>query len=471
MHKPNILLIMCDQLRYDCLTSSYIKTPNIDRIKEKGVFFNNAYSQTPVCIPARHSLIAGQNAFSIGLPENMVKRGEIKYPLPELVRNQGYYTCAVGKMHFIPTREHFGFDKMLLSEEMPGHIEDDEYLQFLRDNGYQNVIEPHGKRSETYYIPQDSELPKDFHTTAWTARTTKKVIENNLNRNFFIFSSFIKPHPPFDPCEPFNSMYDPNSVPEPIRHNGDTSPLDSSIYIQNGYKVNGISNVTDEHLKKMRAYYYASVTQVDTYIGEILDTLETNGIYDDTLIILTADHGEMLGDHAGFGKRTYYEQSTKIPYIISYPKEFEQGVESNALVTLQDIYATILTCCGAEVPNICDGLDLTAVCKAQKENVRETLIAEYGTGREFKCMLRWENYKYIYFANGGNEVLYDLDKDPNEINPTNNEIFKWCKNVLVKYYKSYSYDEALNNGELIKFDYEKPIVGSYINQYPSWQNK
>ena len=112
--KQNILMIMCDQLRYDCIVGDYVKTPNIDRIRSGGLCFDQAYSQTPVCIPARHSLISGQDAFSLGLVENASTRGEVRYPLAKLVRDQGYYTCVVGKMHFIPTREHFGFDHMFL---------------------------------------------------------------------------------------------------------------------------------------------------------------------------------------------------------------------------------------------------------------------------------------------------------------------------------------------------------------------
>ena len=203
MSKPNLLLIMCDQLRADvlgCYGNDYVKTPNIDRLAEKGVTFNRAYSTTPVCIPARHATISGKNPFQLGMLENTHQREEIPHPLARQVRDAGYYTCAVGKMHFVPAREHFGFDRMYLSEEIPGHIQDDDYLQFLQRQGYGDVIEPHGKRSETYYVPQVSELPESLHTTAWTGNKTCEVIRKNRNRPFFLFSSFIKPHPPFDPC-------------------------------------------------------------------------------------------------------------------------------------------------------------------------------------------------------------------------------------------------------------------------------
>lgn len=457
--KPNILLIMCDQLRYDCLTSNIVKTPNFDRLRNRGVSFTNAYSQTPVCIPARHSLISGQNAFEIGLNENSLNRKEIRYPLPRIIRDLGYYTCAVGKMHFVPVREHFGFDHMYLSEEIPSHIEDDEYLKYLRDEGYGHVIEPHGKRSKTYYVPQISELPKEVHTTAWTANKTIDVIEKNKNRPFFIFSSFIKPHPPFDPCKPYHEMYDVENMPLPIQVD---EIIDDAILVQNGYKVDGIDKLSDYDKKKIKAYYYASVTQVDEYIGKILDCLEENNLWENTLVVLTADHGEMLGDHNGYGKRTYYEESAKIPFVLSYPKVFKQGVEVNSLAKLPDIYATIIKAAGGEVPEISCGVDLTDVCTMENTYTRDCLYAQYGFGRRFKAMIRWDKYKYIYMANGRREFLFDLEKDPLELNPIKDEeVFSEKRKELCKYFEKYGL-------EVPGYEYDPPVVGSFLDQTPRW---
>ena len=307
--KPNILLIMCDQLRADvlgCYGNSLVNTPNINRLASRGVRFERAYSQTPVCVPARHGLISGKSPFEIGLIDNDRNIKEFSNPLPELVKKQGYFTCAVGKMHFYPVRKHYGFDRMYLSEEVPGHFYDDDYLQFLQKAGYSHVVEPHGKRSETYYVPQTSELPEPLHTTTWTAEQTCEVIRKNRNRPFFVFASFIKPHPPFDPCVPYDTMYPLEQVPEPVCREEELRPTDYSIDLQNDYKVNGVDHMTQEDIKKIRAAYYGSVTQLDRQIGKIFDELDENGLTDNTLVILTSDHGEMLGDHYAFGKRTFY---------------------------------------------------------------------------------------------------------------------------------------------------------------------
>ena len=472
--KPNLLLIMYDQLRADvlgCYGNDLVKTPNMDRLAKRGICFDRAYSQTPVCMPARHALTSGKNAFELGMLENTYKRNEINNPLAKLVRDEGYFTCAVGKMHFTPAREHFGFDRMYLSEEIPEHIQDDDYLQFLQEKGYGHVIEPHGKRSETYYVPQVSELPEELHTSAWTADKTCEIIRKNSNRPFFIFSSFIKPHPPFEPCKPYDTMYTLDKIPMPVRDEGELDPDDRIIDIQNGYKVNGIENVSDEDVRKIRAHYYGSVTQLDKQLGKLLDTLDVYGLTDNTLVILTSDHGEMLGDHYAFGKRTYYEQSTRIPFIVSWPEMLPQGERREQFVILQDIFATFVSAAGGQIPGDVAGKDIIEVCKDSQRPLRKKVFAEYGADKNLKFMLRWGDFKYIYHTNGGLENLYNLKNDPEEfknIAVQNPEICAGCRDELVAYYKSRGFEEALDGERLKRYEYEKAVSKGYINQQPHW---
>ncbi|MBJ9992303.1 MULTISPECIES: sulfatase family protein [Paenibacillus] len=472
--KPNLLLIMCDQLRYDvlgCYGNKLVQTPNIDRLARMGVIFDQAYSQTPVCVPARHGLISGLNPFEIGLLKNEGLSKEIEAPLPELIREQGYHTCAVGKMHFHPARRHYGFNRMLLSEEVPSHFDDDEYLQFLRDQGYGHVLEPHGKRSELYYVPQISELPEHLHTSAWTADTTCSVIRQNRNRPFFLFSSFIKPHPPFDPCVPYDTMYAPDQVPPPKRREHERTSDDAWIDVMNDYKVNGIDSLSREDELKMRAYYYGCVSQMDKQIGKILDTLESCSLIDDTLIVFTADHGEMLGDHYSYGKRTYYEMSAKVPLIISWPGSLPQGERRDQLALLQDIYATFISAAGGKVPAESSGVDLQPAAEGQEGHTREKIFAEIGRGRLFKTMLRWDRYKYIYHANGGKENLFDLLEDPdefNDISAEHPELCRDCREQLEAYYSAHGLEEALDGDGLARYDETEHVPRGYLDQSPKW---
>jgi arylsulfatase len=472
--KPNLLLIMCDQLRFDalgCYGNSLVKTPNIDRLAQRGICFDQAYSQTPVCVPARHGLISGLNPFELGLLKNENLAKEIDHPLPELIRKQGYFTCAVGKMHFQPERKHYGFDRMLLSEEIPSHFADDEYLQFLREQGYGHLTEPHGKRSELYYVPQISELPEHLHTTAWTGDTTCRVIRENQNRPFFIFSSFIKPHPPFDPCVPYDTMYALEQVPLPVRREFERTPDDYAIDVMNDYKVNGIDSLTLEDELKMRAYYYGSVSQMDKQIGRILDTLESCGLIDDTLIVFTSDHGEMLGDHYSYGKRTFYEASAKVPLIVSWPASVPQGERREQLALLQDIYASFITASGGNVPEASSGLNLLAAASDPDQPLRDRIFAEVGRGRVMKMMLRWGNYKFIYHTNGGKINLFDMENDPEEftdISAEHPELCLQCREAMAQYYQSYGFTEALNGDQLVSYDAQRHVPQGYLDQTPKW---
>lgn len=472
--KPNLLLIMCDQLRADvlqCYGNDHVRTPNISRIAASGVRFDRAYSQTPVCVPARHGLISGLNPFELGLVDNSQDIGHIRNPLPELIRDKGYTTIAVGKMHFYPVRKHYGFDRMFLSEEIPLHIADDDYLLFLRERGYGHIYEPHGKRSEHYYVPQVSELPEELHTTAWTAAKTSEVIRANRDRPFFLFTSFIKPHPPFDPCTPYDRMYAETDIPMPIQQESERNPDDYAIWVQNGYKVNGIDNVSNEEIRRMREAYYGAVTQLDKQIGEILDTLEETGLRDDTLIIFTSDHGEMLGDHYSFGKRSFYEASARVPMIVSWPAKLPQGEHRDQLALLQDIYATFVEASGGEVPAESSGRSLVNACLEPEWSLRDRIVAEYGEGRAMKFMLRWRDYKYIYHTNGGRENLFDLKNDPDELNDisgTNTELCRTCRKQLVEYYRGHRFEDAYEDRELKKYPYEQPKVRGFLNQFPEW---
>jgi arylsulfatase len=474
MKKPNLLLIMCDQLRPDalgCYGNAYVKTPNIDRLAEKGVCFTQAYSTTPVCVPARNGLIAGQHPFELGLLDNAPLIKPIENPLPELIRRQGYSTSAIGKMHFEPVRNHYGFDRMHLSEEIPRHAADDDYLQHLREKGYEHVFEPHGKRSENYYVPQISELPEELHTSAWTADMTCETIRRNRNRPFFIFSSFIKPHPPFDPCEPYDSMYSPEDVPMPMRKEEERHPDDWSIWVQNDYKVNGADSISDEQLRRIRAAYYGCVTQLDKQVGKIMDTLEECGLADNTLIIFTSDHGEMLGDHYAFGKRTFYEQSIRIPLIMSWAGRIPQKEKREQFAILQDIYSTLITAAGGVVPASSCGLDLLSVAKDENRKHREKVYGEFGQGRALKFMLREGAFKYIYHTHGGKENLFNLENDPDELSNIALDYPEMCKNFkadLTNYYHSYGLDEAFEDGELKKYEEQDYVPQGYLNQYPKW---
>lgn len=454
-----------------CYGNASVQTPNIDQLAERGVTFSRAYSQTPVCMPARHGLLSGLHPFQLGLLENGPITKEIEHPLPTLVRKRGYATFAVGKMHFQPVRKHYGFDRMLLSEEIPEHLQDDDFLQFLQSNGYGDITEPHGKRSENYYVPQVSSLPEPSHTTGWTAAQTCEIIRKNRNRPFFIFTSFIKPHPPFDPCPPYSSLYRAEQLPQPVRTDQDRMPDDYLIQVQNDYKVNGIGNLTPEWEARIREAYYGCVTQIDAQVGTITDTLKECQLLDNTLIVFTSDHGELLGDHYAYGKRSFYEASTRIPLIISHPGSVPMGETRHHLAILQDVYGTLLTGAGTTIPDGSCAKDLLSIARDPNASSREEVYGEIGRGPATKMMLRWGDFKFIYHVNGGVNTLFNLENDPDELHnvaEVHPDLCDYARQRLRRHYREMGLEEVLDQDALRCIPCVTPPQTGYLDQSPPW---
>ncbi len=311
MKKPNIILIMTDQQRFDSISAygnKEVSTPNIDKLAARGVIFDRAYAECPECVPARHSLICGQNALRAGVLSNAAPPLSPDTPtIMSVLRKNGYLTQAVGKMHFIPAREHFGFHNMKLSEEVPASVEEDEYHTFLSKEGYLDYVsEPHGMRGQMYYIPQVSPLPKEKHATWWTASESIKFLDQMKEKDkpFFLFSSFIKPHPPFDPPSPYQYKYLPNDFTAPVKGGMDNVENWNHYQItQNLYKC----NITDPYfLKTMKAFYHSCIAFVDDMVGKIFATLKENDQLDNTIVVFCSDQGaRMCGYDYGWSHQGY----------------------------------------------------------------------------------------------------------------------------------------------------------------------
>lgn len=298
MKKPNILLITTDQQRYDTIGAAgypFMKTPNLDMLAGEGCIYPCAYSSNPVCMAARHNILTGLTARYHGFDDNYFDDDPRVIPyelptLPQLLSDAGYDTIAVGKMHFQPCRRHNGFTKMELMEEIPRFLEDDDYAMYLRENGYENIQSIHGVRHLLYMLPQRSLVDAEHHGSSWVAeRSIHHLKENGGHRPFFMWSSFIAPHPPFDVPEGWADLYKGAELPY-LKQS--VTPI-SQIAEWKKYIADYPS---ESYLRRARELYYASISFVDYNIGKIIDQLKEMGEYDNTLIIFTSDHGEMLGD-------------------------------------------------------------------------------------------------------------------------------------------------------------------------------
>lgn len=423
--KPNILIIHADQHRQDCIGvygNPDVKTPNIDSIAQDGTLYHEHYTVYPVCTPSRYSMFSGQYVHQHNAWSNVSTLPNGTPTFPKLLKQAGYRTCAVGKMHFTPTYQNIGFDKMILSEQNgDGRFEDD-YHTYLMEQGLMDKLDladqvddirkTMGSKYYDHFGAFPSDLSVEHHSTTWITRQAKEEINQwNQDGGNLLFVGYIKPHHPFDPPHPYSEMYKPDNLTildgytdSILQHDYDNSP---------GFFDN--KALSSERLRNIMAKYYGTITQIDDNVGEILSLLKEKDYYDNTMIIYTSDHGDYMGYHHMLLKGNYlYDPLAKIPLIIKYPNQEESCVNHNLSENV-DLSATILSCCDIAPASSMSGNNLA------DENIeRDYVFSEGQYGTESKpCqgyMIRTKRYKLITHGSFDNSMFFDLEKDPCELN-------------------------------------------------------
>jgi arylsulfatase len=403
--RPNILLLHTDQQRFNAIAAlgaSHVITPNLDRLVQRGMTYTNAYSSSPFCMPARHDLLTGTSARRHGYYQNQGApiRDYSLATLPRLLTASGYQTVAVGKMHFHPEREHHGFNHMYLMEEIPTTWENDAYLQYLQANGYGDVRCQHGVRPVLYPTPQISRVPEEHHGSAWIATKTNELLRTERDCPFFIWASWVGPHPPFYVPQRYLDLYAGAKFP-PCH----LAPDDEAHVV-----VTPENDVDEPWVQRFKEGYFARITMIDAHLGRILDTLEETGLSENTLVIFTSDHGEMLGDRRRFSKTVPYEGSTHIPLILSGPG-IEADTRAEVPVNTWDVAATILDAAGIAVP---EGHPLigTSVLKLDTGDEDRVIVSHLFEGSRRWISAISSRWKFIHSYGGGQDELYDLEADP-----------------------------------------------------------
>ncbi len=420
--KPNILFIMDDQHRGDCTHAdgnAAIHTPHMDRIGNEGVRFRRAYSSMPTCTPARSTLLTGLSPWNHGML-HMVAMGE-KYPFtkPQALRDAGYYTMGIGKMHYHPQRNLHGFHQVLLDES--GRVQHPQYRSDYRAWFWSQA--PHLNPDATGigwndYPAKPYALPENLHPTFWTAQTAINFLKGYQQPNpFFLKVSFARPHSPYDPPERFWKKYQDVELPKAKvgkwaeKYAPRSSDRDDLWH----------GDLGAEQVRRSRQGYYASVEFIDEQIGRILETLEQRGWLEETLIVFTSDHGDMTGDHHLWRKSYPWEASARIPMAMRWPQGLvpaKRGQVLSQVVELRDILPTFLDAAGAPTSRKLDGESMLNLLREERPQWREFLDLEHGV-----CYSKENNWtaltdgkvKYIFHAFHGNEQLFDLDADPHEL--------------------------------------------------------
>jgi arylsulfatase A-like enzyme len=401
---PNIVLLFCDQLRADALGAyghPFVRTPAIDALAASGTVFTSAYTPSPVCVPARCSLITGLEPGTTECYDNGFAMPDDAPTLMSRLAERGYRTHGVGKMHFTPDAHAMrGFHTRDTGEEAVGRDRDD-YRAFVAERGYGYVERPLGLRSEMYYVPQLSPVPEELHFSHWVADRSIDFLDGaDPGEPFFLWSSFIAPHPPFAPPGPWHTLYPPTLMPDPHRPQGEAGLLTAHNRMQNRYKFR--DGGTDRRLLQLiQAYYLASVSFIDSQIARIMAALESRHGLDNTLIVLSADHGEFLGDYGSFGKRSFLDCAARVPLICTGPGFGAGRVDAPA--SLIDVAPTMWQAAGVDAD-----VDGQPLGELEPDRVIHGQFQDGPLG--LYASLNRE-YKYIYSAADRREYLVDRIRD------------------------------------------------------------
>ena len=457
--EKNLLFIITDQQRYDALSiagNSVLKTPNLDRLAQQGVYFQNAYTPSAVCCPARSSILTGHTVENTGMKNNdaYFSMDESKMEMPtfdEILTDNGYHCEYYGKWHtssyhanvYKNPQPNAKNGKWIFGPGGQSHI----YIDYLNENvtnrppekgefidlisKFPYVADPLDKfygytaemleQQNKKHIQPDQhgklQLDKEHTLTAFQARQTIEALERLKDEKFSITCSFHFPHSPILPAEPYYSMYPPESmpIPESISDHMENSPYS---------KANGRQNNTEyadpNKIKYMISNYYGLITEIDDWVGKILNKLDELGLTENTLVIFTSDHGEMLGAHGMREKNVFYEESSHIPLFLRFPGEIEPRTYVKGYVSLVDLFPTILDY--LNVPeHKSDGNSLRGLIEGTEKEYGDYVVTEWDFrgDSEPNYMIVKDGWKLIIpytITSNVINAMYDLNTDPYEMN-------------------------------------------------------
>ncbi|PTX52711.1 choline-sulfatase [Melghirimyces profundicolus] len=438
MKQPNILWICTDQQRFDTLGvygNQYVKTPNIDRLAENGVLFENAFCQSTVCAPSRASFLTGRYPRTTRCRKNGQNIPEEEVLVTRLLA-EGGYTCGLsGKLHIsachpkvcsaTERRINDGYSQFYWSHHPAGDWPTNEYIQWLRNKGKTFSPEPVEGCKYIEYGPDAED-----HQATWCAEKAIEFIEANQNfEKPWLFSvNIFAPHHPFDPPKSHLQRYLDrfDEIPLPNYKEGELE-CKTSFQRRDHEGAYGntnlypFCNMTETDHRYVRAAYWAMIDLIDEQVGKMIEALERTDQLEDTIVIFMSDHGELLGDHGIYLKGPhFYEPCVHVPLIVSFPGTITKGSRSSALVELVDLAPTLLEAAGVpDYPGM-QGKSIWPVLIGEAEQHRQDVYCESYDFPDkdgqvgYAGMIRTERYKLTMYHMQGDGELYDLEKDPNE---------------------------------------------------------
>jgi arylsulfatase len=433
--RPHIILIITDQQRYDTIRGlgfPYMETPNLDRMVQEGVSFQNCFITAPSCAPSRASLFTGYYPHTTGILKNA---DSWTRSWVEQLADSGYHCVNVGKMHSWPYDTPLGFHERYVVENKDRYLENRYYFdEWDKALGAQGLV----KQQREFYRRRPDyaqrlgafewEMPEATHPDMFVGDMATWWLRSKPapDRPLFLQIGFPGPHPPYDPTLRYAEPYMSKDLPLPTvtaeelagqpppfhamrKHNAEVDH-DSVVHLL---------EPTRAQLQLQRAYYLANVTMIDEKVGQILQALEDKGYLDNAVVIFTSDHGDALGDHGHSQKWTMYDIITRVPLIVWAPDRFPGGREMNGLCQLMDIGPAILELAGVTPPATFEAETLLPALEGEEWQGRDVVFAEHGRDgilqeTAFMSMVRTHEWKLVHFLDEPFGQLFDLTNDPGE---------------------------------------------------------
>jgi choline-sulfatase len=417
--KPNILFIMVDQLAAQYLPAyghEVVKTPHIDRLAREGVVFEQCYSTSPLCAPARATVMSGLLSSRTGVFDNAAEFPSATPTFAHYLRLQGYKTCLSGKMHFVGPDQLHGYEERLTTDIYPA------------DYGWTPNWSKPNDRIDWWYHNMSSvkqagiaemtnQLEYDDEVAFLAQRKIFDYARYDRGTPFCLHVSFTHPHDPYAARAKFWNLYKPSDIDMPAV--GPVARDDMDAHSRRLYEMSAMYeyDVSDEDVRSSRHGYYANISYVDDLIGGLMDTLETCGILDDTVVVLTSDHGDFLGERGLWYKMSFRDPAARVPLIVWAPKKFKPRRVAEP-VTIADIAPTFAALGNGGSPALAratDGRNLMGLLQGAAEDPDGTAWGEYCAEGAISpmYMLRRGKWKYIWCAVDPDQ-LFDMQADPHE---------------------------------------------------------
>ncbi|HUV43244.1 MAG TPA: sulfatase-like hydrolase/transferase [Dehalococcoidales bacterium] len=434
--RPNIVLIYSDQHRGDtigCVGHPVILTPNLDRIATEGVLFRRCSTSSPLCVPARATLISGHCVNQHGAWDNSAPADRQGSSHVRNIRDASYHTALIGKTHLLTDEQglrDWGYeDTMEIHSTLATTRTRNPWTEYLAEKGlldaYSESILEYNRVNWSFtrmpWREPPAPIPTEDHVDNFVGRKAVDWIRSYKgDKPFYLQVLFPGPHPPFNSAPEYRALYRPDKMPIGILESP-KPPIPPYVDFVMRWSA-PLQDMTPLQMQLLRTFYYAKVTMIDERIGDILKALEERGMLHNTWIIYTSDHGENLGDHRLNQKVVFYETAVNVPFIIR-PPGGTTGWQANGLTDHLDLINTLLDIAGASPLEHCDGSSLVPKVQAGPEGPD----AQEGKERIFSevagySMVRTERYKLAVDARTRQQLeFYDMEADPDELHNQVNE--------------------------------------------------